>query len=230
MIKRTFDVVVAACAIVISSPVLLGIAVACMVANGCGPVLFRQARVGRFGRTFYIHKFRTLRDAPGAAVTSDGDSRITPLGRILRATKLDELPQLFDVLVGSMSLVGPRPEVPHYVECWPTEARERILSVRPGITDPASIAYRHESAELARVSDPERYYTAVVLPRKVAMYVRYVERMGLREDIRLLIQTIGAVVSPTRTDDLATGHGDQSAHPVSIARKVEEESDVPQPV
>jgi lipopolysaccharide/colanic/teichoic acid biosynthesis glycosyltransferase len=230
MTKRAFDIVVAACAIVFLSPLLVGVAVACMVANGPGPVLFRQARVGRFGRIFHIHKFRTMRDAPGAAVTSDGDSRITRLGTFLRATKLDELPQLFDVLAGSMSLVGPRPELPVYVDCWPAGARRQILSVRPGITDPASIAYRHESSELARAADPESYYLATVLPRKVAMYVRYVEQVSLREDLRLLFQTVGAVFTPGRPDAIASSPDRLASYPVSIAREAEEGSDVRQPV
>jgi lipopolysaccharide/colanic/teichoic acid biosynthesis glycosyltransferase len=151
--------------------------------------------VGRGGRAFRVHKFRTMRDAPGPEVTADHDARITRIGRALRAAKLDELPQLYDVLVGRMSLVGPRPEVPRFVDRWPPAARDRILSVRPGITDPASIAYRHESAELAAAPDPEAHYVDVVLPRKVEMYLRYVETRSFVGDLRILLATVGAILA-----------------------------------
>lgn len=194
MIKRLFDIAVAAAALVICAPLLAAIAVAIRL-DDRGPVLFRQARTGRGGRTFRIHKFRTMRSGPGAAVTSDSDDRITRVGRFLRASKLDELPQLYDVLLGHMSLVGPRPEVRRYVEHWPVPARYRILSVRPGITDPASIAYRNESAELARADHPEEYYLSVVLPRKVEMYQRYVETRSFLGDLLILARTVQAVIS-----------------------------------
>ncbi|GAA4994783.1 sugar transferase [Actinopolymorpha pittospori] len=191
--KRLFDVVVSAVMLVLLSPLLLVVAVLIKLSSP-GPAFFRQERAGRHGRIFRIHKFRTMRKVPGFAVTSDTDPRITAVGRILRATKLDELPQLFDVLAGTMSLVGPRPEVPRYVEHWPPAARPRILSVRPGITDPASIAYRNESAELALAPDPEEYYLSVVLPRKVEMYLAYVADRTWLGDLRILAQTACAVV------------------------------------
>ncbi|MER6590434.1 sugar transferase [Micromonospora purpureochromogenes] len=193
MIKRCFDIAVAAVALILCAPVLAAVAVAIRLDDG-GPVLFRQERAGRRGRSFRIHKFRTMRVAPGSAVTSDTDDRITRVGRFLRASKLDELPQLYDVLVGHMSLVGPRPEVRRYVDCWPPIARWRILSVRPGITDPASIIYRNESAELARAPQPEDYYLSVVLPRKVEMYVRYVETRSFLGDLLILARTVQAVI------------------------------------
>ncbi len=193
MIKRLFDVVVSAVALVLCAPLLAAIAVAIRLEDR-GPVLFRQERTGRGGRSFRIHKFRTMRPGPGAAVTSDNDDRITRVGRFLRASKLDELPQLYDVLTGRMSLVGPRPEVRRYVEHWPVPARYRILSVRPGITDPASIAYRNESAELARAAHPEEYYLSVVLPRKVEMYQRYVETRSFTGDLVILARTVQAVI------------------------------------
>ncbi|SCL31903.1 Sugar transferase involved in LPS biosynthesis (colanic, teichoic acid) [Micromonospora pallida] len=193
MIKRGFDIVVAAVGLLLCAPLLLVIALAIRWEDG-GPVLFRQERTGRRGRPFHIHKFRSMRAAPGPAVTSDGDDRITRVGRLLRASKLDELPQLYDVLLGRMSLVGPRPEVRRYVDCWPSLARWRILSVRPGITDPASIAYRNESAELARTDRPEDYYVAVVLPRKVELYVRYVETRSFLGDLLILARTVQAVL------------------------------------
>ncbi|WP_434743551.1 sugar transferase [Micromonospora sp. SH-82] len=194
MIKRIFDVTVAAVALLLSAPVLALIAVAIRLDDG-GPVLFRQQRAGRGGTSFHIHKFRSMRTVAGAAVTSDTDDRITRVGRLLRATKLDELPQLYDVLVGHMSLVGPRPEVHRYVAHWPPPARLRILSVRPGITDPASIAYRHESAELAQAAQPEEYYVSVVLPRKVEMYLRYVDTRSFLGDLRILARTVRVVLS-----------------------------------
>ncbi|OZV81006.1 sugar transferase [Micromonospora echinospora] len=193
MIKRLFDIVCAAVGLVLCAPLLLVIAVAIRWEDG-GPVLFRQERTGRRGRPFHIHKFRSMRTAPGPEVTSDGDDRITRVGRLLRASKLDELPQLYDVLLGRMSLVGPRPEVRCYVDHWPSVARWRILSVRPGITDPASIAYRNESAELARADRPEEYYVSVVLPRKVELYVRYVETRSFLGDLLILARTVQAVL------------------------------------
>lgn len=194
MIKRSFDIVVAAVGLVLCAPLLLLVALAIRLEDG-GPVLFRQERTGRRGRPFHIHKFRSMRAAAaGPEVTADTDDRITRVGRFLRASKLDELPQLYDVLLGRMSLVGPRPEVRRYVDCWPSVARWRILSVRPGITDPASIAYRHESAELARADRPEEYYVSVVLPRKVELYVRYVETRSFVGDLLILARTVQAVL------------------------------------
>ncbi|MDO5629401.1 MAG: sugar transferase, partial [Mobilicoccus sp.] len=150
--KRMFDVAVSAAGLVLSSPLLAGIAAAVRV-DSPGPILFRQTRVGRGGREFAIHKFRTMHvQAPGeqrVSVTAAGDPRVTRVGRVLRRTKLDELPQLWDVLRGQMSLVGPRPEVPEYVAAWDPDRALVILSVRPGITDPASLAGLDEASELA---------------------------------------------------------------------------------
>jgi lipopolysaccharide/colanic/teichoic acid biosynthesis glycosyltransferase len=195
MTKRLLDLAGSAVGLLLCGPVLLAVAIAVRL-DSRGPVLFRQERVGRHGRPFRIHKFRTMRVAPGPAVTSDTDDRITRVGRFLRASKLDELPQLYDVLRGRMSLVGPRPEVRRYVDHWPSAARDRILTVRPGITDPASIAYRNESAELARAADPEAHYLTVVLPRKVRLYLDYVESASLRADLSILARTVYAVARP----------------------------------
>ncbi|MFB9236878.1 sugar transferase [Plantactinospora siamensis] len=195
MIKRLFDVVVSAAALLLLLPVLLVLAAAVKLDDG-GPVIFRQERAGRHGRTFRMHKLRTMRSGPGPQVTADSDDRITRVGRFLRATKLDELPQFYDVLVGHMSLVGPRPEVWRYVMHWPAAARHRILSVRPGITDPTQIAFRHESAELAAVERPEEYYLSVVLPRRVEMCLRYVENRSFLGDIVILLRTAQALVRP----------------------------------
>lgn len=195
--KRTLDVVASGAGLVLTSPLFIGIAAA-IRADSPGPVFFRQVRVGRGGEEFSIHKFRTMRvERPGekrVAVSAAGDPRVTRVGRVLRRTKLDELPQLIDVLTGRMSLVGPRPEVPQYVAQWDPASRDVILSVRPGITDPASLAGIDEAAELAGAADPERYYVDVLLPRKQAMYVEYVRGATLLGDLRLIASTLRAVV------------------------------------
>lgn len=192
--KRLVDVVVAAAAFAVLFPLMLVVAIAIRLESR-GPVIFRQERVGRYGVPFRIHKFRTLRTGLGGPlISATHDPRATRVGVVLRRTKVDELPQLLDVLVGDMSLVGPRPEVPKYVARWPIEDRETILSVRPGITDPASIALRNESDELAAVADPEDYYVTTLLPRKVAMYVDYVTSRTLLGDLRILAATVGVVL------------------------------------
>ena len=192
-LKRTFDVVASATGLILLSPVLLGVSVA-IWAHDRGPVFFRQERVGRNGRIFRIHKFRSMKVSnSGSLVTSADDDRITPLGHVLRRTKLDELPQLIDVLWGDMSVVGPRPEVPRYVELWGDEAREEILSIRPGISDPAAIAFRHEQEELAAAEDPERHYVEVILPKKVQMYRDYVRNRTFLGDLGIILRTFTAI-------------------------------------
>lgn len=192
--KRALDLAASGLGLVVSAPVLAACAVAIKV-DDPGPVFFRQERVGLGGRPFRIHKFRSMRVAnSGALVTSANDSRITRVGGFLRKSKLDELPQLIDVFVGDMSLVGPRPEVPKYVAMWGEQAAEEILSVRPGITDPASITYRNEQEELAEAADPERHYVEVILPRKVALYRDYVRNNSVTGDLLLIWQTLVAVV------------------------------------
>lgn len=194
MLKRAFDVAASAAGLVLTAPVLAATAVAVRTSSP-GPVLFRQERVGRGGRPFRIHKFRTMRvDHDGVAVSGTGDPRVTRVGAVLRRTKLDELPQLFDVLRGEMSLVGPRPEVPQYVAQWPADLRPVILSVRPGITDPASIEFRNEADELAAVPDPERHYVEHILPRKAQAYARYVRQQSFVGDLALLGRTLKTVV------------------------------------
>lgn len=196
--KRAFDLVASGLGLLALSPVLAVAAVAVKADDPSGPVLFRQVRVGLGGRQFRILKFRSMRAATsGPEVTSADDDRITCIGRILRRTKLDELPQLVNVATGDMSLVGPRPEVPRYVAEWPQGARLEILSVRPGITDPGSIAFRHEEAELAAAEDPERYYVEAILPRKVALYVDYVRTRTFLGDLRIILATFAAVASRT---------------------------------
>ena len=191
--KRVFDLVSSVIGLVVLAPILVLVSLFVWLGDR-GPVFFRQERVGRGGRLFQIHKFRTMRVAnSGSQVTSADDNRITPLGKVLRKTKLDELPQLIDVALGDMSLVGPRPEVPRYVAMWGDEARAEILSVRPGITDPAAIAYRNEQDELAAAEDPEAHYTQVILPRKVAMYRDYVRNRSFTGDIKVILGTLAAV-------------------------------------
>ncbi len=192
--KRAFDVVVAGVGLVLSTPVL-GVVAAAIAAESPGGAIFRQERVGLHGAPFRIHKFRTMRvDHDGSLVSATGDSRVTRVGAVLRKTKLDELPQLWDVVVGSMSLVGPRPEVPVYVARWPEELRDEILSVRPGITDPGSIAFRNEADELAAASDPEGHYVTSILPRKAALYAAYVRERTFLGDLRILADTVLAVL------------------------------------
>lgn len=193
--KRAFDIVVAGAGIVVLAPLMAAIAVLVRL-DSRGPVLFRQERVGRDGTLFRIHKFRTMRDEPGGLLAATGDSRVTRVGAWLRRTKLDELPQLFDVVAGDMSLVGPRPELPVFVEAWPATARSIVLSVRPGITDPATILLRDEGDELAAAADPEEHYRATLLPRKVDLYVSYVNDRSLAGDVRILLRTVLSVLRP----------------------------------
>ncbi|HWL78717.1 sugar transferase [Microbacterium sp.] len=194
---RVRDVLVSGAALVVLWPVLATIALA-VKCDSPGPALFKQRRVGLRGRTFEIHKFRTMRaGGTGLAITADGDPRVTRVGRFLRASKLDELIQLWDVLRGEMSLVGPRPEVPRYVAEWPSHLREEILSVRPGITDPATVLLRSESELLAMADDPERFYVDVLLPQKAHQYAQYVRSRSLAGDIRIVLETIVAIVRPT---------------------------------
>jgi lipopolysaccharide/colanic/teichoic acid biosynthesis glycosyltransferase len=192
MFKRAFDVLCAALGLLIL--LVPGLLVAAWIKRDSpGPVFFRQERVGRGGRLFRIHKFRTMRvDAPslGPQITIGADPRITRSGQWLRASKVDELPQLLDVLRGEMSLVGPRPEVPRYVALYPAELREVVLSVRPGITDPASLSFRHESELLAAAADPEQTYVEQVLPQKLQLSADYIRRATVGRDLVVILQTL----------------------------------------
>lgn len=195
MAKRSMDLLLSLLGLLVLAPLLL--LVACWIKlDSRGPVFFRQERVGRFGVPFRIHKFRTMKDGAsidGPSITVGADARITRVGRWLRQSKLDELPQLIDVLQGRMSMVGPRPEVPRYVALYPAELRAKVLSVRPGITDPASIAYRDESRLLAAAADPEREYLHVVMPAKLEHAARYIDQRSLRGDLRLIGATLRAL-------------------------------------
>ena len=195
--KRVFDCVTAAIGLLLLSPVLLVLSLLVKLSSS-GPVLYRQERIGRGGKPFHIAKFRSMfedADNCGPQITSAGDRRVTSVGRTLRRLKLDELPQLWNVLNGDMSLVGPRPEVPRYVECYSISQR-KVLTVRPGITDPASIAYRQEEQLLGAQPDPDRYYRDVVLPEKLSMNLQYVNRISFFYDLSLLLRTTGSMFVP----------------------------------
>ncbi|WP_423460862.1 sugar transferase [Ottowia sp. VDI28] len=191
IVKRALDLGLVLAVLPLALPLMAVIALWVRL-DSPGPALFRQERVGQGGRLFRIHKFRTMqaRSGPGPEVTAAGDARITRAGRYLRRTKLDELPQLIDVLKGDMSLVGPRPEVPRYMAMYPQEARQRILSVRPGITDRAAIEFRDEEGLLAGSDDPEAAYVQRVMPVKQAYYLDYVARHSVAGDVRILFDTL----------------------------------------
>lgn len=197
--KRVMDLLGASLGLLVFSPVLLACAVAVKLSSH-GPVFFRQERVGLHGKPFRIRKFRTMRvtDGSGLQVTAAGDARITAVGRLLRRSKLDELPQLIDVLVGNMSIVGPRPEVPRYMAQYPQAARERILSVRPGITDNAAIAFRDEERMLAASSDVERTYVEEIMPIKQRYYLDYVAHQSVANDLAIMARTVWVIVGPQR--------------------------------
>jgi len=189
--KRPFDLAASSLGVVLLSPLLCAVALGIRVCDG-SPVFFRQARVGRGGKPFRMWKFRTMvHDAEkrGALLTVGGDGRITALGKRLRGWKVDELPQLFNVLDGTMSLVGPRPEVARYVARYSPEER-RVLDLMPGITDPASIRYRDESERLARAEDPEAYYVRVLVPEKIRLNLEYGKKATLSRDIRVILKTL----------------------------------------
>lgn len=199
-VYRARDLVGAGVGLVFLLPVLILTSVAIKL-DSRGPVFFRQERVGKNGDLFSIHKFRSMRtDMPGLQISSAVDPRITRVGRIIRRTKIDELPQLIDVLTGDMSLVGPRPEVPKYVNLWAPNDRKRILSVPPGITDPASLAFRHEDELLQASVNPEQLYVDFILPQKVTLYLEYVRRKSFLQDLAILGKTFLALFSTPSND------------------------------
>ena len=196
--KRLFDLILTTPALLVISPVLLVLAIWIRF-DSPGEIFFKQQRVGRKGKPFRLYKFRTMvKDAEklGSRVTAAGDTRITRSGRFLRRTKLDELPQLVNVLKGEMSLVGPRPEVPEYVACWPENDREIILSVKPGITDYATVEFRDEEKILAREDDPREAYVRKILPVKVELYRKYVQNNNIMIDLWIILQTLKKIVRP----------------------------------
>ena len=183
--RRSVDVAVAGVALVMLAPLLLIVALAVRLTSP-GGALFRQRRVGRGGRPFMLLKFRTMRDgAGGPSVTRAGDARVTPLGAVLRRWKVDELPQLVNVLRGDMSLIGPRPEVPDYL-AQAGAAGAAYAAVQPGLADAATLAYYDEADVIARATDPERYYVDVILPEKIRLSVAYARERAFGSDLRLL--------------------------------------------
>ncbi len=188
--KRAFDVVAAACGLVALSPVLAGLALLVRLTSP-GPALYRARRVGRQGQLFTMYKFRSMvanAERLGAGITACDDGRITPIGRVLRRTKLDELPQLINVLTGDMSLVGPRPEDPRYVALYTPDER-RILNLRPGITSRASIRFRHEE-RLLSADRVEEIYRTQVMAQKLALDLEYLDRQSLWLDLSILCETL----------------------------------------
>jgi lipopolysaccharide/colanic/teichoic acid biosynthesis glycosyltransferase len=196
MSKRIFDWLASGLGLLVLSPVLMVLALWIKL-DSSGPVFFRQERVGRGGKLFRIHKFRTMvtdAERRGLQITVGADTRVTRLGQLLRKYKLDELPQLLDVWLGHMSLVGPRPEVPRYVACYPADVREVVLSVRPGITDYASIEFKDENEILGRSMNPHLAYVNEVLPIKLDYYIKYVNTRSFWGDISLIFKTFAALV------------------------------------
>ena len=195
MIKRLFDIVASGCGLLALSPMLLIVALWVKL-DSKGPIFYRQVRVGTHNKDFRIFTFRSMRVGAdkGSLVTIGGrDPRVTRSGYFIRKYKLDELPQLINVFVGDMSLVGPRPEVRHYVDYW-TPQQMRVLDVRPGITDPASIKFRNENELMEQADDPEDYYIHIIMQEKIRLYLEYVDNASFWYDIKLIFQTFKAIV------------------------------------
>ena len=194
--KRLFDVIASGLGLIVLSPLFLILAI-WIKCDSKGPVFYRQVRVGRWNKDFRIFKFRSMRVGAdkGSLVTIGGhDPRITRSGYFIRKFKLDELPQLINVFIGEMSLVGPRPEVRHYVDYW-TPEQMHVLDVRPGITDPASIKFRNENELMEQAEDPEKYYIEVIMQEKIKLYLEYVEKHSFLYDIGLIFKTFRVIVS-----------------------------------
>ena len=194
--KRLFDIVASGCGLIVLSPLFLILAVWIKL-DSPGPVFYRQVRVGRGNKDFRIFKFRSMRvgSDKGSLVTIGGhDPRITRSGYFIRKFKLDEFPQLINVFIGDMSLVGPRPEVRHYVDYW-TPEQMHVLDVRPGITDPASIKFRNENELMEQAEDPEKYYIEVIMQEKIKLYLEYVQNHSFLGDIGLIFKTFWVIVT-----------------------------------
>ena len=194
--KRFFDIIASGCGLLVLSPIFLIMAI-WIKWDSKGPVFYRQVRVGRHNKDFRILKFRSMRVGAdkGSLVAIGGrDPRITRSGYFIRKYKLDEFPQLINVFKGEMSLVGPRPEVRHYVDYWTAE-QMHVLDVRPGITDPASIKFRNENELMEKAENPEDYYINVIMQEKIRLYLEYVENASFWYDIRLVFQTIKVIIT-----------------------------------
>ncbi|MCV6628478.1 MAG: sugar transferase [Flavobacteriaceae bacterium] len=195
MLKRLFDILASGFGILILSPILLILSLAISFGSR-GGVFYRQERIGRYGKAFRIFKFRSMytdSDKKGLLTVGDRDPRVTPIGYYLRKSKLDELPQLLNVFIGDMSLVGPRPEVERYVDLYSTEDK-KVLRVRPGITDYASIHYRNETEILKAASDPEKKYIEEIMPAKLALNKKYIDEKSLYTDIKIIFATFKSIV------------------------------------
>lgn len=194
--KRLFDILASGCGLLVLSSIFIIVGIWIKL-DSPGPVFYRQTRVGRHNKDFRIFKFRSMRvgSDKGSLVTIGGrDPRVTRSGYFIRKFKIDELPQLINVFTGDMSLVGPRPEVRHYVNYW-TPEQMRVLDVRPGITDPASIRFRNENELLEKAQDPERYYIDVIMQEKIKLYLEYVEKSSFWYDIKLIFQTFKVIIT-----------------------------------
>ncbi len=193
--KRPFDILASVTFIILLSPAMLVISL-CVMLDSLGPAVFRQARVGRWGHSFVLFKFRSMvmkAESTGPNITMSIDTRITRVGRLLRKYKLDEIPQLFNVFKGEMSLVGPRPELREYVELYPKNTKDKILSVRPGMTDNASIKFRNESELLKNSSDLTKCYVEEILPAKLTLYEQYIDNHSVIGDLMIIFRTIWAL-------------------------------------
>ena len=193
--KRLFDIVASGIGLIVLSPLFLVLAIWIKLDSN-GPVFYRQVRVGYKNKDFRIFKFRSMRVGAdkGSLVTIGGhDPRVTRSGYFIRKFKFDELPQLINVFIGDMSLVGPRPEVRHYVDYWTSE-QMHVLDVRPGITDPASIKFRNENELMEKAEDPEKYYIEVIMQEKIKLYLEYVEKHSFFYDLGLIFKTFWVIV------------------------------------
>lgn len=194
IMKRLFDIVFSFVGIVILSPVLVIISLIVALSSKGGS-FYKQKRVGKGNKDFTLYKFRSMRvdsDKQSLITIGNKDSRVTPIGYYLRKYKIDELPQLFNVLKGDMSFVGPRPEVRYYVDMY-TDRQKQVLNVRPGITDPASIAFRNENELLAQQPNPKQYYITSIMPEKLRINLEYINNRSFSKDIKIILQTIKAI-------------------------------------
>ncbi len=195
MIKRGFDVFACTIVLLVLLPVWLVIGIA-IAAGSKGGVLYKQYRVGRYGKDFKLLKFRTMRkdaDKTGPLITVGADARVTRIGKFLRKYKIDEFPQLLNIIKGDMSIVGPRPEVRKYVELY-NEQQRQVLSVRPGLTDYASIEYISENELLSKSSDPEKTYIEEIMPQKLALNLKYIENQSIKEDTKIIFKTFTSIL------------------------------------
>ena len=196
MVKRCFDILFSFVGVLLTAPFFLLVAIIIKLSSK-GPIFFRQTRIRKGGVEFKIIKFRTMivdAEKFGGQITPSNDPRITTIGKLLRKTKLDELPQLINVLLGEMSLVGPRPEVPHYVNLY-TPDQQKVIDLVPGITDPASIKYSNEGEILAASSDPEKAYIDSIMPEKIRMNLEYAAKANIFTDMGVILKTLARVVS-----------------------------------